>query len=300
MANRPGWISRLTKCASLFRRLIVRTLISAKIKSHLPRKSLAKVAISCPNEQRQAASFLLRQRSIFAMCSKAASKIFRGSLNLPRSECLPPTFLLPLRHTLTTLSSSTSTADPAPPPGSYKPISSRETTETNIYPETGFSSLKEDLRPRHPQLSKHFLLPPPTKPLESSLSLLPALASQPPHFITAHIHARPYLLTEGDSLQLPFHMPNASPGTVLRLNRASVIGSRDFTFRGGPWVDEKFFMCRALVTGVEQEPERVKIKKKQRNRRKKRVVSQHSYTTLRITELKVLPNGNAEDTNVKG
>ena len=69
------------------------------------------------------------------------------------------------------------------------------------------------------------------------------------------------------------------------------MGSRDFTFRGDPWIDEEYFLCRAIVTAVEQEPERIKIKKKQRQRRKKTVRSQHRYTVLRITEMKVLPEG---------
>lgn len=56
-------------------------------------------------------------------------------------------------------------------------------------------------------------------------------------------------------------------------------------------MDDQYFVCRAVVTGVEQEPERVKIKKKQRQRRTKRIKSQHSYTTLRITELRILPEG---------
>ena len=42
-----------------------------------------------------------------------------------------------------------------------------------------------------------------------------------------------------------------------------------------------------MVLGEELEPERIKEKKKQRNRRIKRVRSQHVYTVLRISELKV-------------
>lgn len=83
-------------------------------------------------------------------------------------------------------------------------------------------------------------------------------------------------------------MPGAEPGDVLRLNRASVLGSRDFTLKGEPWVDERLFECRAIVTGTEQEPVRVMIKKKRRCRRKKHVYSQHRYTMLTISELKVV------------
>jgi len=82
-------------------------------------------------------------------------------------------------------------------------------------------------------------------------------------------------------------MPGVEPGDILRLNRASVLGSRDFTVKGEPWVDERLFVCRAVVTGTEKEPVRVMIKKKRRCRRKKHVFSQHHYTVLRISEVKV-------------
>lgn len=92
-------------------------------------------------------------------------------------------------------------------------------------------------------------------------------------------------------LRLPFHMPKAPPGTVLRLNRASMLGSREFTFRGDPWIDDRFFRCKALVVNVESEPMRVIEKTKRRNRKVKKVKSKLRYTILRITELKVLPEG---------
>ncbi|KAL9636192.1 MAG: hypothetical protein Q9164_002982, partial [Protoblastenia rupestris] len=116
-----------------------------------------------------------------------------------------------------------------------------------------------------------------------------------PHYITAHIHARPYLLTLGDTLRLPFRMPNAPPGTVLRLNRASILGSREFTFRGDPWVDEKLWLARAVVVGVEGEPMRVVTKTKRRQRKVKTIKSKMRFTVLRVTELKILPEGAEED-----
>ncbi|EON97780.1 putative aconitate hydratase protein [Phaeoacremonium minimum UCRPA7] len=125
-------------------------------------------------------------------------------------------------------------------------------------------------------------------PLSDSVrALLPLLAAQYGHYITIHIHGRPYLVTPGDSIRLPYKMPGVLPGDVLRLNRASILGSRDFTLKGAPYVDERLFECRAVVLGVESEPMRIKIKKKQRNRRKKTVRSKHKYTVLRVSELKI-------------
>ena len=88
-------------------------------------------------------------------------------------------------------------------------------------------------------------------------------------------------------MRLPFRMPAVQPGDVLRLNRASTIGSRDFTLRGSPYIDDRLFECRAVVTGVEAEPMRKKEKTKRRQRKVKTVKSKHRYTVLMIRELRV-------------
>lgn len=95
-------------------------------------------------------------------------------------------------------------------------------------------------------------------------------------------------------------MPDVQPGDVLRLNRASVLGSRDFTLRPGgdptarspgahevPYVDERLYECRATVVGVDAEPMRTKEKTKRRNRKVKTVRSKHRFTMLRISELRI-------------
>ncbi|KAG9382115.1 54S ribosomal protein L49 mitochondrial [Pyrenophora tritici-repentis] len=115
-------------------------------------------------------------------------------------------------------------------------------------------------------------------------TLLPLLQTQPAHYITAHLHGRPYLLTRGDTLRLPFHMPNIRPGDVLRLNRATHIGSRDYTLKAPEpikgnadhgkklfYLDERLYTCRARVVGIESEPLRSKLR----------------FTVLKITDLDV-------------
>ena len=82
-------------------------------------------------------------------------------------------------------------------------------------------------------------------------------------------------------------MPGVQPGDILRLNRASVVGSRDYTLQGAPYVDERLFECRAVVTGTEAEPMRSIVKKKRRCRRKKTVTSKHRFTMLRISEVRI-------------
>ncbi|KAF9876486.1 hypothetical protein CkaCkLH20_05894 [Colletotrichum karsti] len=185
---------------------------------------------------------------------------------------LPPTFLLPIQ---------------ARRFNSTAPIIEPQTTAAQDAPVAA--------TPSEPSIAKKAAAaaaPPPTKtpaaPIpEQVQAVLPFLAAQPNHYITFHIHGRPYLVTPGDSVRLPFKMPGVVPGDVLRLNRASVIGSRDYTLKGAPYVDERLYECRAVVTGTESEPMRFKEKTKRRNRKVKTVKSKHRYTTLAISELKI-------------
>ncbi|RYP68242.1 hypothetical protein DL770_008478 [Monosporascus sp. CRB-9-2] len=197
---------------------------------------------------------------------------------------LPPPFLLPIRAATAaptparTLATTTQNIDPATPPTGAAP------TQTSIPPTTA--------PPSNP--SPNSAPPAPARREATAASdasvkeLLPLLRAQPGHYITAHIHGFPYLVTPGDQVRLPFRMPGVLPGDVLRLDRASVLGSRDYTLKGAPWIDDSLFECRAVVLGTESEPLRVKVKTKRRNRRAQRVTSKHKYTVLRISELKIL------------
>ncbi|KAK4182693.1 ribosomal protein L21-like protein [Podospora australis] len=207
--------------------------------------------------------------------------LLRSVLEL-RATTRPSSVLLPSSRTLAAAAPATSPAaaarflhqttqqveptQPQPPPPPPPPSASQPST-TTIPSQTQ----------------------PPQQPIPASVrTLLPLLAAQPGgHYITVYIQGQSYLVTEGDSVRLPFKMPGVAPGDVLRLNRAVALGSRDFTLKGSPYVDERLFECRAVVTGTESEPMRVKIKKKQRCRKTKHVYSKHKYTILRISELKV-------------
>ncbi|KAL8849124.1 MAG: hypothetical protein Q9221_005893 [Calogaya cf. arnoldii] len=219
---------------------------------------------------------------------------------------LPPAFLLPLRARISTITNTTS---PEPQPQSYHPTNSppppsklhkvplSQRPEPTFTPNNAPSatSTSASHTPTQSLLATHLqpASPSPSKPGKIP-ALLPLLAAQPPHYITAHIHARPYLLTAGDTLRLPFLMPNAPLGSILRLNRASMLGSRDYTLRGDEgerggrgYIDERFFVCRARVVGVETEPLRVVEKTKRRNRKVKRVKSKMRFTVLRVLEVGV-------------
>ncbi|OGE54375.1 hypothetical protein PENARI_c006G10616 [Penicillium arizonense] len=142
----------------------------------------------------------------------------------------------------------------------------------------------------HLPIEKQPIAPNFTAPLEvtkSLMSQLPHLAGQKPHYVVAQLHAKPYLLTEGDHLRLPFLMPNVKAGDILRFNRASALGSRDFTMKGAPHIDERIYECRVRVTGVESEPLRIKEKTKRRQRHVKQAKSKHRYTIMRVMDVRV-------------
>lgn len=192
------------------------------------------------------------------------------------SSTLPPTFLLPsqaryFNSTEQHVESPTNNLS-----ATQAPLMSQSPISTEKIASTAGINATQPTAPSTPYAIT-----------ESVKELLPLLNAQPSKFITALIHGRPYLLTVGDTVRLPFHMPGVVPGDVLRLNRASTIGSRDYTLKGQPHVDERVFECRAVVMGTEGEPARIKIKKKQRNRRTKTVISKHKFTVLRLSELRV-------------
>lgn len=97
-------------------------------------------------------------------------------------------------------------------------------------------------------------------------------------------------------------MKDVLPGDILRLNRASIIGSRDYTLKAGQtntesydtkrtgepnYLDERLFELRLRVMGLETGPMMETEKKKRRNRHRKVIHSKHKYTMLRVMQLKV-------------
>jgi large subunit ribosomal protein L21 len=217
--------------------------------------------------------------SSLTMLSRTVRKLVLD-IRIP-SSALPPTFLLPNRARYFNSTPQHVETPPDNFDASQLPASETSASASGL-PLSKHAQSKLAKIPSPP--------PPPSKPLalsESIKELLPLLAVQPSHYISAHIHGKPYLVTPGDIVRLPFHMPGVVPGDILRLNRASAIGSRDFTLKGTPYVDERIFECRARVMGTEAEPMRIKEKTKRRNRKVKTVRSKHKYTILRIAELRV-------------
>jgi large subunit ribosomal protein L21 len=254
---------------------------------------------------------------------------------------LPPTFLLPWTANLSTVPHATARSD-IPPPNTAQPLQAKQNILEQSFPkkvDTPVSSATTtaDSAPQLPS-------PGPVDISPEVREMLPLLRAQGSHYITAHIHAKSYLLTQGDTVRLPFNMKGVEPGDVLRLNRATAFGSRDYTLKAAvktpklksatmgtvevldpttgsltshsrvmpegslasapgavqaphfiphiakgkyQYLDDRLFVCRAVVMGVESEPMRVLQKTKRRQRKVKNIKSKHRYTILKIKEVRL-------------
>lgn len=171
------------------------------------------------SSSRQACNTLLHRTSA---CTSTLHRI------RPRPRCLHSTTQIvdgELPPPEAAFSSSTSKA------ASNDPLS-QTASGTQVDRRTGVFSPQYDLRrtpaaPSNPEQRSPLTL---TESLRTHLS---HLVAQPPFYATIHIHGKPYLVTAGDTIRLPFLMHGVLPGDVLRLDRATTIGSRDFTLKGG-------------------------------------------------------------------
>ncbi|KAK9367616.1 ribosomal protein L21-like protein [Lipomyces kononenkoae] len=109
-----------------------------------------------------------------------------------------------------------------------------------------------------------------------------------PLYATIRIHKNSFLVTVGDVVTLPYRLKDVQIGDTLKLTQIETLGSRQFTWKGDPFVDERC-VVKARVIENTKEPMRVKIRTKQRNRRVKHIKSKHQYTVLTISEIGIDP-----------
>lgn len=101
------------------------------------------------------------------------------------------------------------------------------------------------------------------------------------------IHNRPYLVTEGDKVILPFKMNQAEVGDILKLSDVTTLGSRNFTLKGDP-IDPGLYNLKATV--IEKTKRKFEIREvtKRRNRRVRHAKRKGDLTVLRINMLEVV------------
>lgn len=149
----------------------------------------------------------------------------------PHQTAHPPTHLKTVRHMPLQRNRQTD----SPPPGLNRAYTSRydlsraPTSPSTSHPKSTPKAAKPSQHSDATTTSTSE-----TQPLPPHLrTQLLHLATQPPHYIIIHIHGKPYLVTAGDTIRLPFLMHGVMPGDILRLDRASQLGSREWTLRAG-------------------------------------------------------------------
>lgn len=105
-------------------------------------------------------------------------------------------------------------------------------------------------------------------------------------YASIRIHNRPYVVTKGDRVILPFKIKLAEVGDVLRLTDVSSIGSRNYKLVGDP-IDPALFTIKATILEKTKRAFHIREVTKRRNRRTRHAKSKGDLTILRISELKM-------------
>lgn len=100
------------------------------------------------------------------------------------------------------------------------------------------------------------------------------------------VHNRPYLVTIGDRVILPFKLKQAEVGDVLNFNDVTTIGSRNYKLVDDP-IDPSLFTLKATVLEKTKRAFQIREVTKRRNRKVRHAKSKGDLTILRISELKI-------------
>ncbi|AET40721.1 mitochondrial 54S ribosomal protein bL21m Ecym_6345 [Eremothecium cymbalariae DBVPG len=100
------------------------------------------------------------------------------------------------------------------------------------------------------------------------------------------IHNRPYLVTNGDKVILPYKIKDAEVGDILNLEDVTTIGSRNYKIVDYP-LDPSLYTIKATILEKTKRPISIREITKRRNRKVRHAVSKGDLTVLRISELKL-------------
>lgn len=100
------------------------------------------------------------------------------------------------------------------------------------------------------------------------------------------IHNRPYLVTEGDKVILPFKLKQADVGDTLNLTDVITLGSRNYKLIDYP-IDHSIYTLKATVLEKTKRAFEVREVTKRRNRKVRHATSKGDLTVIRISELKI-------------
>lgn len=100
------------------------------------------------------------------------------------------------------------------------------------------------------------------------------------------IHNRPYLVTKGDKVILPFKVKQADVGDTLNLTDVITLGSRNYKLVDYP-IDHSLYTLKATVLEKTKRAFEVREVTKRRNRKVRHAKSKGDLTIIRISELKM-------------
>ncbi|KAL1930023.1 hypothetical protein VTP01DRAFT_1177 [Rhizomucor pusillus] len=117
-------------------------------------------------------------------------------------------------------------------------------------------------------------------------SLVNKLRDQLRYFAVAEIAGRPFLITKNDKV-IVNRLNDVKVGDVIKLDRVRELGSKDYTVKGSPYVNESFYDITATV--IEQTKSKLIriVKKKRRKNYKRTIEHKQTHTVLRISKLEV-------------
>ncbi|CAI4044582.1 hypothetical protein SUVZ_10G1050 [Saccharomyces uvarum] len=100
------------------------------------------------------------------------------------------------------------------------------------------------------------------------------------------IHNRPYLVTKGDRVILPFKLKQAEVGDVLNMTDVTTIGSRNYKLVDHP-IDTSLYTLKATVVEKTKRAFQSREVTKRRNRRVRHANSKGDLTILRVSQLSI-------------
>lgn len=100
------------------------------------------------------------------------------------------------------------------------------------------------------------------------------------------IHNRPYVVTKGDKVILPFKVKNAEVGDTLNLTDVRTIGSRNFKLVDEP-IDPSLYTLKATILEKTKRKFEIREVTKRRNRRVRHAKSKGDLTMIRISDFSV-------------
>ncbi|KAI9017885.1 ribosomal protein L21-like protein [Phycomyces nitens] len=117
-------------------------------------------------------------------------------------------------------------------------------------------------------------------------SSLQKLREQLHYYAIAEVAGRPFLITQNDKLVVN-RLKDVKVGDVLKLDRVRELGSKDYTLKGAPYVNEAFFDISATVIEHPKSKLIQIVKKKRRKNYKRTIEHKQTHTILRISKVDV-------------